>query len=126
MWQPTFSITAETARALVAIEGDRVRVEQQVWSPLVEEEIRNRARLRSTHYSTSIEGNRLTLAEAADVIAGRNAVFAGRERDVREVDNYWHALLQVEDWAQSGTAVLEDGIRRLHARPNGPRHGALL
>jgi len=32
---------------------------------------RRRARLRSTHHSTRIEGNRLTLAEAEEAISGR-------------------------------------------------------
>lgn len=42
-------------------------------------------------------------------------VFAGRERDVREVDNYWHAMLQVEDWVRTGAPVSEANVRRLHA-----------
>jgi Fic family protein len=32
--------------------------------------MRNRARLRSTHYSAWIEGNRLILAEAERILAG--------------------------------------------------------
>jgi Fic family protein len=34
---------------------------------------------------------------------------------VREVRNYWEALLRVEDWATQGKPLTEDLIRRLHA-----------
>lgn len=88
----------------------------------MEEEIRFGARLRSTHFSTRIEGNRLTLAEAEEVVRGRRVQFAGRQRDVKEVDNYWHAMLQVEEWARDTAPVTEERIRKLHAIvEKGPR-----
>ncbi|MBN1815228.1 MAG: Fic family protein [Anaerolineae bacterium] len=39
----------------------------------------------------------------------------GRERDVREVQNYYRALQQVEEWAEQQTPITEQLIRRLHA-----------
>jgi Fic family protein len=97
-------------------------VEEHAWSPFVEEEIRFRARLRSTHFSTRIEGNRLTLAEAEEVVRKRRVQFAGRQRDVKEVDNYWHAMLQVETWAEQNAPLSEEMIRKLHAMvEKGPR-----
>jgi Fic family protein len=78
-------------------------------------ELRRRARLRSTHFSTRIEGNRLTLAETEQVIENTRARFHGRERDVREVQNYWRALLRVEEWADQKLPVTEELIQRLHA-----------
>jgi Fic family protein len=114
-WSPVFRISSATANALVSIGEARATVERETWTPLIEEAIRQRARVRSTHYSTAIEGNRLTLVEAAAVLAGERVVFAGRERDVREVDHYWHAMLQVESWVRSGAPVSEANIRRLHA-----------
>ncbi|MBF8286184.1 MAG: Filament induced by cAMP protein, partial [Anaerolineales bacterium] len=80
-----------------------------------EAELRHRARVRSTHYSTRIEGNRLTLVEAEQVIEGKAAEIRGRERDVAEVRNYWNALLRVEEWAAKKAPLTEDLIRRLHA-----------
>ena len=75
------------------IEAARAVVERVHLPPSVTAELRRRARIRSTHYSTRIEGNRLTLAEAEQVIEGEKTQFHGRERDVREVRNYWNALL---------------------------------
>jgi Fic family protein len=112
-WHPTYTITTATAAALMQIEADRTVVEQTPLPLAVREELRRRARIRSTHYSTRIEGNRLTLEEAEQVIEGKQ--FHGRERDVGEVRNYWNALLRVEEWAAKGVPLTEDLIKRLHA-----------
>lgn len=106
----------------MAIEAARALVEQTVLPPSALEELRRQARIRSTHFSTRIEGNRLTLAEAASVVEGRRKDFHGRERDVLEVRNYWAALLKVEEWAQRGAPLTEELIQRLHALvERGPR-----
>jgi len=97
------------------IEAARTAVEL-IQVPLdIASELRRQARIRSTHYSTRIEGNRLTLKEAEDIIEKRRVTFHGRERDVREVQNYWNALLQVEEWADKKTPLTEDLLRRIHA-----------
>ena len=97
IWQPRYTLTPAIARALMKIEAARAVVENMVLPPAVETELRHRARVRSTHYSTRIEGNRLTLTQAEQVVEGRKAHFHGRERDVSEVRNYWNALLRMEE-----------------------------
>jgi Fic family protein len=121
-WEPRYALTTTIAKRLMEIEAARAVVEHTPLPPAVEAELRHRARVRSTHYSTRIEGNRLTLEEAELVIAGWRTSFAGRDRDVGEVRNYWNALLRVEDWASKKTPLSEDLIRRLHAQvERGPR-----
>ena len=114
-WQPRYTLTPVVARSLMEIEAARAVVEHTPLPPAVEAELRHRARVRSTHYSTRIEGNRLTLVEAERVIEGKAAEIRGRERDVAEVRNYWNALLRVEEWAAKKAPLTEDLIRRLHA-----------
>lgn len=122
VWQPHYTLTPAIARWLMEIEAARVVVEHTPLPPVVAAELRRRARVRSTHYSTRIEGNRLTLAEAEQVIAGERVEFHGRARDVGEVRNYWNALLRVEEWAARKAPLTEDLIRRLHALgEKGPR-----
>jgi cell filamentation protein, protein adenylyltransferase len=118
-WRPSYILTPAMARRLMEIEAARAVVEQIPLPPAVVSEMRNRARLRSTHYSTRIEGNRLTLAEAEQVLAGRKVPLHGRERDVSEVRSYWKALLRVEEWAARGTELTEDLIQRIHALVEG-------
>ena len=107
------------SRRLVEIEMVRAVVVQIPLLPAVQSEIRNRARLRSTHSSTRIEGNRLTLAEVEQVLAGRKAPLQGSEKDVEEVRSYWKALLRVEEWAAGGAELTEELIQRLHALVEG-------
>jgi len=119
--QHRFTFTSTIVRDLMAIEAARQTVQLTILAPALAEQLRAQARLRSTHFSTRIEGNRLTLAEAqAAVLDGRR--FPGRTRDVHEVQNYYRALQQVEAWAEQQTPITEELIRRLHALIfSGPR-----
>lgn len=131
IWKPTYIINPEIARALMEIEAAKAVVEHTPLSPLVEEELRHKARIRSTHYSTRIEGNKLTLKEAQEVIEEKKTHFHGRERDVNEVRNYWDALLRVEEWASQKIVLSENLIKRIHgivekgkrAKPTSYRDG---
>jgi Fic family protein len=130
-WQPRYTLTSPIVRSLMEIEASRAVVEHIALPPAVQSELRRRARLRSTHYSTRIEGNRLTLAEAQQVVEGRLRHLGARERDAGEVRNYWNALLRVEEWAAQRTSLTEALIQRLHglvergrrARPTPYRDG---
>ncbi len=115
IWQPRYSISPQLAQWLMDIESARQVVAHTILPPAVEAELRQRARIRATHYSTRIEGNRLTLEQAEQVIQEKGVAIQGRERDVREVRNYWNALLRVEDWVAQGKPLTEDLIRRLHS-----------
>ncbi|HBR19409.1 MAG: cell filamentation protein Fic [Planctomycetes bacterium GWC2_45_44] len=115
LWNPLYSISPAIVRGLMEIEAAKAVVENTPLTPAVETELRYKARVRSTHYSTRIEGNRLTLKEAQDVIEKKKTNLHGRQRDVKEVRNYWDALLKVEDWAARKVDFSEDLIRRLHA-----------
>ena len=122
LWRPSYTITPAMTRDLMAIEAARAVVERAPLTPAAEAQLRHQARLRSTHFSTRIEGNRLTLAEAEKAIEERRSTFHGRERDVREVRNYWRALLRVEEWAARGKSFSEVLVRRVHALvETGPR-----
>jgi Fic family protein len=120
-WEPRYRLTTAMARSLMEVGAAAAVVEHLAIPPAVREELRRRARVRSTHYSTRIEGNRLTLAEAEQVISGR-VRFHGRERDVTEVRNYWNALLKVEEWAVADRPLTEELVQRIHALvERGPR-----
>ena len=121
-WSPRFTLTPTIARGLMQIEAARALVEHTPLPPAAEEELRAHARVRAVHYSTFIEGNRLTMSQAKAAISDANLQIAGRERDVSEVRNYWNALLRVEDWAQKKKPLTEELIKRLHALVEvGPR-----
>jgi Fic family protein len=110
---PNYRITPQAASALMAIEAARVEVDRLPITPQLIAALRESARLLSTHYSTQIEGNRLTAAEVEQVISGKRGI-PGRERDAREVSNYYRALEKAEDMAAANRKLRENDIRILH------------
>jgi Fic family protein len=114
IWTPRYTLSPAIVRALMDIEAAKAVIEQLPLPPAAEAELRRRARLRSTHYSTRIEGNRLTLAETEQVIESGRKI-KDRERDVNEVKHYWDALLWVESQAMRRVPLTEEFIRALHA-----------
>ncbi len=126
---PNYRITPETAKALMAIEASRAAVDRLPISPRLIASLRESARLLSTHYSTQIEGNRLTLPEVEKAIAGQGG-FPGRERDEREVRNYYKAADKAEAIASLKRPLKEEDIQLLHglafdgrAKPTPYREG---
>lgn len=113
VFQPRFSITPKLATDLMRIEAARQAVSDLPITPSVLATLRETARLYSTHYSTMIEGNRLTQEQVSRVIEQRQH-FPGRERDEGEILGYYAALEKAEQIAASRTPVSEIQIQTLH------------
>lgn len=113
-FNPVFAITPAMAGGLMRIEAVTQAIGTLPITPRVLSNLRETARLFSTHYSTMIEGNRLTQEQVAQVIA-KDQHFPGRERDQDEVKGYYAALDEVERMARRGERVSEAAMKRLHA-----------
>jgi len=96
------------------IEAARQTVRDLPITPSVLASLRETARRFSTHYSTMIEGNRLTHEQVTRVIEERQH-FPGRERDEKEVLGYYAALEKLEQLTATQGAVSETQIQTLHA-----------
>ena len=112
-FEPKYSITSKVATALMRIEAARQAVQDLPITPSALATLRETARLYSTHYSTMIEGNRLTQEQVSKVIEEKHH-FPGRERDEKEVLGYYAALEKAEQIAASGNPVSELHIQTLH------------
>ena len=112
-FEPKFEITGEAAQSLMRITQAKLAVENLPVTPLLLRSLRQSARLLATHYSTQIEGNRLTAAEVEDVILHQSGM-PGRERDETEVRNYYRALEHVESLAGRWEPLTERDIRAIH------------
>jgi Fic family protein len=111
---PHFSITPALATALLRIEAARERIIHLPLSPRVIASLRESARLRTTHYSTMIEGNRLTQEQVAEVVH-LEGHFPGRERDEEEVRGYYAALAYVESLVAQRKPITERIVQTIHA-----------
>lgn len=94
------------------IEAVRRELEGMVIQPKLLASLRETASLVSTHFSTQIEGNRLTLPEVERV--RRGAKFPGRERDEREVKNHFAALAYMEKIAEQTQPLSEREVQDIH------------
>jgi Fic family protein len=112
MFAPRFQITPEIASALMEIEAVRRELSGLVLQPQLLISLRETATLTSTHFSTQIEGNRLTLPEVKAALKG--AKFPGRERDETEVRNHFRAFAQMEKLAATQSPLKESEIQQLH------------
>ncbi len=113
MFKPNYRITGKGAKALMGIEADRQVVATLPLTAPMLDSLRRTARLLSTHFSTQIEGNQLSLSQVQAVVEGKGN-FPGRERDEAEVRHYFSALEYVEDRGSQPALLAEKEIQTIH------------
>jgi len=113
-FEARYTISSQVARDLMRIEAARQAVAGMPLNERVLAGLRQSARLVSTHYSTQIEGNRLTQAQVEQVLI-RGERIPQRQRDEKEVKGYYVALDHAESYAADHETITESYIRTLHA-----------
>ena len=118
---PRFTITNAITAALTEIERARGFLEGATLTDAWVEEMRSRAFLLEAHHTTHIEGTRLTLEDAAGLLAGRDVPGADPD-DAREVLNFREAFAFVSAYFSDGglphetRPITERLIREIHRR----------
>jgi Fic family protein len=115
MLTPRFTITNSITAGLTQIERARGFLEAAKLSEDWLEKMRSRAFLLEAHHTTHIEGTRLTLEQAQEILAGREVAEADPE-DVRELLNYRAAFEFVSEYLGSGAPITEELIQEIHKR----------
>ena len=103
---PRFSITNAIAAALTEIERARGFLDAASLSDEWIDSMRSRAFLLEAHHTTHIEGTRLTIEEAADLLAGDDVPGADPD-DTRELLNYRDAFKFVSTYLNDGGPITE-------------------
>ena len=112
---PNFQITTAIANCLLEIERHKEVINILPITGKVIASLRETARLMTTHYSTQIEGNSLTPEEVEKIAKGQQGGFPGRERDEKEVRNYFLALEFVEEQLRQDVPLSEKLIKTIHS-----------
>ena len=112
MFLPKYQITQEITKYLMSIEGNKEAIKTLPINARILVSLRETAKLMTTHYSTAIEGNRLTGEEVEAFIKSN---LKPKERDELEIVGYYNALEYVQDIAQKGAIVTEEVIKTIHA-----------
>ena len=110
-----FSITNAITAALTEIERARGFLEAATLAEEWVDAMRSRAFLLEAHHTTHIEGTRLTLEDADDLLAGR-AVPGADPDDARELLNYRDAFAFVSAYFNDGEPITERLILEIHRR----------
>jgi len=113
MFKPRFPLTPAITKALMEIEACRQAVTRLPLTVPMLDSLRRTARLLSTHFSTQIEGNKLSPSQVEEVIEGGGR-FPGRERDEAEVRNYYKAMGFILKEASRKEPLTERTVRTIH------------
>jgi len=112
---PKFTITHRMTAAITRIERARGFLEAARLSDDWVRDMGNAALIKEAHYTTHIEGTRLTLDQAERLWKGE-AVPEADPEDTRELLNYRSAFGFVSDCIDGGDPITEGMIREIHRR----------
>ena len=126
-FEPKFSLTNTIVNNLLEIERIKEGIKNLPINPKLLSSLRETAKLSTIHYSTQIEGNRLTKEEVKDLIdkyiprsqaelsSKKSFSNTGRVRDEKEIKGYYAALDYIEKLAKTKSSITEDNIKHIHA-----------
>jgi Fic family protein len=114
-FKPIFTITNRITAGLTRIERARGFLEAATLSEAWVREMGRRALILEAHHTTHIEGTRLTLDQAEQLLEGRPVPEADPD-DVRELLNYKKAFEFVSEYLEDGGPITEGLVREIHKR----------
>jgi Fic family protein len=114
-FNPKFTITNTMTAAITQIERARGFLEAARLSDDWVQDMGNQALIKEAHYTTHIEGTRLTLDQAERLWKGE-AVPEADPDDARELLNYRSAFEFVSECLDSGDPITEGLIREIHRK----------
>ena len=112
MFKPKYSITDSIVSNLTAIAEAKAVIDRAKILPQHELKLRRQALARSTHSSTAIEGNMLTLHQVEDVL-GHKKVDAP-SRAIHEVENYITAMRYINKLVKAQRPVTAKSLLHIH------------
>ena len=113
-FNPKYSITSSIINNISKIEQLKEQIKNLPVTPHLMASLRESAKLITTHYSTQIEGNRLTQEQVIDVIKNKK-VIPQRKRDENEIKGYYKAIQFVEKLAIRKSLISEEDLNKIHS-----------
>jgi Fic family protein len=108
MFQPQFNISHKILTHIAKIEAAVETIKHAPVVPLWEKEFRTDAIVRQVHHGTHIEGNKLGLQDAKDILMGKHVV--GRPRDIQEVINFREVIGIIDEEQSRGIQKITEGL----------------
>lgn len=111
---PHYRLTHTILKALMRVEAAQNSVSLLSINDAELAKLQESSLYQTVHYSTMIEGNRLTQQQVIEVIKQKE-VIPGRERDEKEVKGYYAALEAIQKHIAKDEKLTEAFIQTLHA-----------
>ncbi|MDD2822510.1 MAG: Fic family protein [Candidatus Daviesbacteria bacterium] len=120
MFVAKYSITNKILKNIGIVDASREVILSSPLIPAWEAKFRKEAIERTVHHGTHLEGNKLTMEEAKEVLAGEDVI--GRDRDIQEILNYRNVLRFIDEVSTqisgspegSGYVVTLETILQIH------------
>jgi Fic family protein len=113
MFSPSFSISNKILTHISKIEAAEEVIRHAPILPLWEKQFKEDAVVRAVYHGTHIEGNKLHMDEAKDVLLGKDVM--ARARDIQEVINYRKVIELIEEESKKKVEkITEQLIKKIH------------
>lgn len=113
MFKPNYRATNELVRYLLTLESLRKEIDLLPISVSVLNSLRETSKIESIHYSTMIEGNRLTLEQVKEVLLEGKTF--GKKRDEDEIKGCETAFIWLKSQVDKKNPITEATVKQLHA-----------
>lgn len=113
MFKPKFTITNKINKALLEIERARGFLEATELKEEWIKEMQSEALILESHYSTHIEGTKLTLAQSKKILTGKTVTGINKD-DRQELLNYKEAMDFVSEYLGKKSDITESLIKQIH------------
>jgi len=120
IFKPNYKITQEILECLTKIEMIKNSFRDSKISPVLLASLKSSAKIETIHYSTKIEGNRLTRKEVEQTIFKRKFI-KNRIRDSSEVKSYYNAMNYIEKCLVQDLPFSEKLIKKTHDLVEGAK-----
>jgi Fic family protein len=113
VFKPNFTYTNKIVKNLTVIAEAKTIILNSSLVPKWEVSLRKEAILKSTHFSTAIEGNPLTMEEISALADGRNIM--AKQKDKQEVLNYIDTLKEIPYFSSFNPLNLDELLKIHHS-----------
>ncbi len=113
MFKPKFTITNKINKALLEIERARGFLEATKLKEEWIREMQSEALILESHYSTHIEGTKLTLAQSKKILTGKTVTGINKD-DRQELLNYKEAMDFVSEYLGKKSDITENLVKQIH------------
>lgn len=121
-WAPKYTITKGILTDLTKIEAVKNSFSDRPLSPVLLSSLHKTAKISQTHYSTQIEGNRLTLKQVENALYSANKTAKNYQaHDEKEVKAYYDAINYMEKYLASDLAFSLDFVQKTHSLVEGSK-----